>query len=340
MKDLNLDLKTLCIKLSNKSIKKCNYYIDNIDARYDILINSFNFKNLLIFFLIFISFNFFLKFFKDLNKYIKIFINLNFCFFLLCIIIFPSNIPFTDTWQEIYYLINETYSNYFIQPAAGHFFFGFRFFHIIIHKYFFLNYTFLHVINFFLYFFSCLLLIFYISKFKNNFLLFACLLIIFSGKWMNIFVDPVNIAWTINFFLTICFVLLIKYKDCFLKYIGISLILLLTLINFGSGIVLIVYSIIYGFFIRKKKIKSFFFITFSIFLYLILFKFVKIYFLLDLLEASFTNLVEINFLNLMKVYLALCSSIFFPYLITLFSDTVQQHSLHFLITHFLHLTVK
>ena len=258
MKDLNLDLKSLCIKFSNKSVEKCDYYIDNIYTRYDILLNSFNFKNLLIFLLIFISFNFFLKFFKDLNKYIKIFINLNFCFFLLCIIIFPSNIPFTDTWQEIYYLINETYSNYFIQPAAGHFFFGFRFFHLIIHKYFFLNYTFLHVINFILYFFSCLLLIFYISKFKSNFLLFVCLLIIFSGKWINIFVDPVNIAWTINFFLTVCFVLLIRCKDCFYKYVGISLILLLALINFGSGIVLIVYSITYGFFVRNKKIKSFF----------------------------------------------------------------------------------
>lgn len=316
MKDLKLDLTSLCTKFTNKGLEKCDLYIDNFIIKFDILIHSFNFQNLLIFFLIFILFNFFLNFFKDLNKYIKTFINLNFCFFFLCIIIFPSNIPFTDTWQEIYYLINETYFNYFIQPAAGHFFFGFRFFHIIIHKYFFLNYTLLHVINFIIYFFSCLLLIFYINKFKSNFFLFACLLIIFSGKWINIFVDPVNIAWTINFFLTICFVLLIKYKDCFLKYTGISLILFFALINFGSGIVLIVYSMIYGFFVRKKKVKSFFFIIFSIFLYLIIFKFAKIYLLLDLLEVDFISLLEINFLDLIKVYLALCASIFFPYLLT------------------------
>jgi hypothetical protein len=50
MKDLKLDLTSLCTKFTNKGLEKCDLYINNFTIKYDILIHSFNFQNLLIFF--------------------------------------------------------------------------------------------------------------------------------------------------------------------------------------------------------------------------------------------------------------------------------------------------
>ena len=201
MQNINLYFNKLCIILTKKK-EACDLFVNNVHIQFDILTQALNFKNLIIFILVFVLFFFLFKYFKELNKYVKIFSVFNFSLFLTIVIIFPSNMPFTDTWQEIYYLMDTSKKDYFLQPNAGHFFFGFRLFHLLTSEYFFLNYSFIHLFNFFIYLFSSLLLIFYVNKFKNIYLLLVSVLIIFSGKWMNIILEPVNIGWTINFLLT------------------------------------------------------------------------------------------------------------------------------------------
>lgn len=314
MENINLYLNKLCTILTKKK-EACDLFVNNVHIQFDILTQALNFKNLLILIFFFGLFYFLLIFFKKLNNFIKIFSSFNFALFFTSIVIFPSNIAFTDTWQEIYNLISLSKKDYLFQEAAGHFFFGFRFFHLVLYKYLFLNYTFLHIFNFFIYLSSCLLLFFYISKFKNINILYLSLFIIFSGKWLNIFFDPANIVWTINFFLTVSYVSFIKQNDSFLKYLSIAFILILSFINFGSGIVLIIYSIIYGFCKNHKKIISFFYILFPIACYLIIFKFSKIFFQINVEDFSLSLIAKSNIFDLIKAYLVLSAGIFFPTLI-------------------------
>jgi hypothetical protein len=311
---MSVYLNKFCTILTGKS-QSCSVFLGNIDTQFNILIQSFNLKNLIIFILVFALFFFLFKCFKELNKYVKIFSVFNFSLFLTIVIIFPSNMPFTDTWQEIYYLMDTSKKDYFLQPNAGHFFFGFRLFHLFTSEYFFLNYSFIHLFNFIIYLFSSLLLIFYVNKFKNIYLLLVSVLIIFSGKWMNVILEPVNIGWTINFLLTTSFVLLLNNTDNSLKYLGILFILVLGLFNFGSGVVLIAYSVIYGFVLSNNKTKSLFYIIVPICLYIIVFKYVKNYFSLDVQDVNLNFYLEQNFLNIIKAYLVLTSGIFFPTLI-------------------------
>jgi hypothetical protein len=136
---------------------------------------------------------------------------------------------------------------------------------------------------------------------------------------MNVILEPVNIGWTINFLLTIGFVLLLNNTNNSLKYLGILFILILGLFNFGSGIVLIAYSVIYGFVLSNNKTKSLFYIIVPICLYVIMFKYVKNYYSLDVQDINLNFYLEQNFLNIIKAYLVLTSGIFFPTLIIHYS---------------------
>jgi hypothetical protein len=313
-----MNLLSLCI-LSVNRIERCNDFVANINYQKNIFLQSLSLKNFFLFiFFFFILFIFLkqLKILKSFNKYILTFISLNFSLFLFFIIIYPSNIPFTDTWQEIHYLLNLKTIMFFQQNASGHPFYGFRFFHYILYKYFSLNYSVLHIINFIIYFFSCLLLFFYLNKFKNIYLTIIFLLILFSGKWLNILLEPVNIAWTINFILTITFVVILNLRDTYFKYIILSSVLLLAVSNFGGGVALLLYFIIYLYFVNTKyKTFALIPILFSVF-FLIIFKYINsIYFdpLRD--EINIFNLFDLNFLKFLKTYLGLTSSVYFPYLI-------------------------
>ena len=201
--------------------------------------------------------------------------------------------------------------------ASGHPFLGFRIIHYILYKYFSLNYNLLHIVNFIIYFFACLLFIFYLNKFKNIYLLFIFLLIIFSGKWLNILLEPVNIAWTINFIITISFIIFLNFRDNYFKYIMLTLLLLLAVSNFGAGISLLLYFIMYLYFIKKKiNVKIFlFFPIFLSFIFLILFRYVNLSILNS--ETIRLDIFNINLLKAIKNYLGLSASVYFPYLIFL-----------------------
>ena len=176
-----MDLTSLCNFFAVSNLK-CNFYIDEIYTQKHLFIESLNIKNLLIFLSFFILFFFllyFLRLFKNINKYILIFVSFNFAFFSSCITIYPSNIPFTDTWLEIYHLINNDQLIYLFMGIGDHSFSGFRLFHLIIYKYFSLNYSFLHFINFIIYLISFLFLFSYLNKFKNIHLIWICLFIFF-----------------------------------------------------------------------------------------------------------------------------------------------------------------
>jgi hypothetical protein len=313
-----MNLLSLCI-LSVNRIERCNDFVANINYQKNIFLQSLSLKNFFLFiFFFFILFIFLkqLKILKSFNKYILTFISLNFSLFLFFIIIYPSNIPFTDTWQEIHYLLNIKTIMFFQKNASGHPFYGFRFFHYILYKYFSLNYSVLHIINFIIYFFSCLLLFFYLNKFKNIYLTIIFLLILFSGKWLNILLEPVNIAWTINFILTITFVVILNLRDTYFKYIILSSVLLLAISNFGGGAALLIYFIIYAYFINTKyKIFALIPILFSVF-FLIIFKYVNSTYFDPLSDdINIFNFYNLNFLQLLKNYLGLTSSVYFPYLI-------------------------
>jgi hypothetical protein len=314
-----VNLLNIC-KLSVNNIQRCEDLFVNINFQKDIFFQSLSLKNF--FLLIFINLILFillkqLKIFKSFNKYILIFLNFNFSLFLLLIIIYPSNIPFLDTWQEVGYLIKYPLKSFIMDSASGHPFLGFRIIHYILYKYFSLNYNLLHIFNFIIYFFACLLFIFYLNKFKNIYLLFIFLLILFSGKWLNILLEPVNIAWTINFILTISFIIFLNFRDNYFKYIMLTLLLLLAVSNFGAGISLLLYFTIYLYFIKKKiniKIFLFFPILLS-FIFLILFRYGNLSILNS--ETIRLDIFNINLLKAIKNYLGLSASVYFPYLIFL-----------------------
>ena len=133
-----MNLLSIC-KLSVNNIERCNDFVATINYQKDIFLQSLILKNF--FLLILFFFNLFillkqLKILKSFNKYILAFISFNFSLFLFLIIIYPSNIPFTDTWQEINYLLNLKTITFFQKSASGHPFYGFRFFHYILYKYY------------------------------------------------------------------------------------------------------------------------------------------------------------------------------------------------------------
>ena len=75
--------------------------------------------------------------FKKEKNYILLFI-LNILIFLIIFILFPFNIPFTDTYMEINLLFNKDIFSYLFNKNEGFLFSIFRFFHIIIYKFFFI----------------------------------------------------------------------------------------------------------------------------------------------------------------------------------------------------------
>jgi hypothetical protein len=312
-----MNLLTLCQQSVN-NIERCTSFLNNISFQKNIFFSSLTLENFFLFIFLFLILFIFLNkitLLKTLNKHVLTFINLNFSLFLFFIIIYPSNIPFTDTWQEIDILINYQKKNLFNENGSGHPFVLFRILHLILIEHFLLNYTIFHVTNFVIYFFSCLFLIFYLNKFRNIYLLLISLLILFSGKWLNILLEPVNIAWTINFFLTISVVIILDLRDNYAKYIILTALLLLSVMNFGGSLALLFYFIIYVIFHDKEyKIKI------SLFLPII----VSVFFLIafqyynrnsaSVATVDISSLSLINLLKFLKNYLGLSAAVYFPYL--------------------------
>lgn len=218
--------------------------------------NIFLIFSITIIFIILIYLNF-----KKEKNYTLLF-TLNILIFLIIFILFPLNIPFTDTYMEINLLFNKDISSYLLNKNEGFLFLIFRFFHIIIYKFFNLNYSIIIYLNLILFVLSFYFVIKHLKNIElHNYILFF-ILIYFNGKWFVHFYEPVNIVWTINFFLTVLFVFSLSIKNTFIKNFLFLLIYLFALINFKAGVIILIYSMIYGIFSNQNiKNRIFLFIT-------------------------------------------------------------------------------
>ena len=85
---------------------------------------------------------------------------------------------------------------------SGHKFFNFKLFFYIVNEYLNLNLIYIHLISFLFYSSA----IFIYLKFLNEIMLkyfFILLPLLFSGKWFNHIFETINLAWVLNFFLTL-----------------------------------------------------------------------------------------------------------------------------------------
>jgi len=211
--------------------------------------------------------------FKKEDNYNLIFL-INSVIFFIILILFPLNIPFTDTYNELNSLFSNSIKDYIllVESDGGFLFSTFRAIHVIIYKYFNLNYYLIIVFNFLLSILSFFLIRNYLEKIYLHDFIFIFILIYFSGKWFVVFFEPVNIAWTINFILILVFIYLKDVKHSFFKFISLSFVYFISFINFKAGIVLLSYSVIYGLILKERKFKNFIFIVVPAFILLYLFK--------------------------------------------------------------------
>ena len=159
--------------------------------------------------------------FKKEDNYNLIFF-INSVIFFIILILFPLNIPFTDTYNELNSLFSNNIKDYIllVESDGGFLFSTFRTIHVIIYEYFNLNYYLIIIFNFLLSILSFFLIRNYLEKIYLHDFIFIFILIYFSGKWFVVFFEPVNIAWTINFMLIIMFICL---KDIKYSFFNLSL---------------------------------------------------------------------------------------------------------------------
>ena len=92
--------------------------------------------------------------FKKEDNYNLIFL-INSVIFFTILILFPLNIPFTDTYNELNFLFSNNIKDYILLGTSGRsedgFLFSmFRVIHVVIYKYFNLNYYLIIILNFLL----------------------------------------------------------------------------------------------------------------------------------------------------------------------------------------------
>jgi len=318
---MDLLLKNLidfCIILSGK-VDKCAFHVSQIQDQiyYTKLSLKQNIYEILFLLILFIFINFIL-YFKTRITYKKsfFFILINFFFIFFTILIFQNNIPFTDTWYELDSLINTSQKNY-IFTKFDNFLFGFRPFHLIIFNYFDLNYNIIIFFNVCIFFLSLIILILLADKNNSINFLFLILLIFFSGKWFNIFYEPVNIVWTTNFFLTLCFCYLLSFKKNLYINLSIILVLFLSIINFKASFVTILFSVFYGLFIESKIKNKLFFIFSPVIIFFTVNYFAEMN-SVEVIDSNLFNLknyiASTNLLLILKNFIAMQSIVFFPYI--------------------------
>lgn len=312
------NLTDFCILLSSK-VDKCAFHVNQIQDQFyfsklSLEKNIFEILFLLIFFIILICFIYFKSRITYKNE--LFFILVNFLIIFLTILIFKNNIPFTDTWYELDFLINTSQKNYLF-TKFDNFLFGFRPFHLLILNYFNLNYDVIIFLNICIFILSLIVLIFLLDRNNSKNFLFLILLIFFSGKWFNIFYEPVNIVWTINFFLSLCFCYLLNFKKNIYINLSIIFILFLSIINFKASFITILFSIFYGIFVTNKTKDKLLFILSPIIILLIVNYF---------LETNSVKSIDGNFFDIssyistanifliFKNFIAMQSIIYFPYI--------------------------
>ena len=258
--ELILGIINIFYNLFFEKNNKNEFYVNKLIESFVFLFDAFKDKFLL-FFLFFSVFLIIIYLFLINSKKITVLIFCNIFIFLIILVIFPVNIPFTDSYDEINLLFNNNNINYLFHTDTGFFFFFFRALHLISYKYFNLNYSLFTYLNFLFFILSIFILLFFLKKKNlNNFIIFF-LLIFFNGKWINNFYEPVNISWTINLFLILLIMLCLNIKNFYIKNFLIFIIYLFLLFNFKAGIVVFIYSILYGLLIKDYREKIFFITT-------------------------------------------------------------------------------
>lgn len=260
--------------------------------------------------------------YKNQKNYKLIYI-LNILIFFVILILFPVNIPFTDTYMEIAILFDQSVIDYLIYRSDEGFLFTiFRLLHVIIYKFFNLNYSIIIYLNFFLYVFTFYLVIKCLEKFElHNHILFF-ILIYFNGKWFVHFYEPVNIVWTINFFLVTLFVYSLSIQNLYSKNFLLLLIYILTIINFKAGVIIYVYSVLYGICLKKDVINRIFFIFVPVIIFILINKLTiqgleessnSMGFYFDLIfKEDYFLIIKTSYLIFLANFIALHSLIFNP----------------------------
>lgn len=252
--------------------------------------------------------------FDKKEKY-KLLVFLNSLIFLIVLILFPINIPFTDSYMEINLLFDKETLPYLLDRNEGFLFLIFRFLHIIIFKFFNLNYSIIIYFNYLLFIISIVLFLGYLKKkdLDNYFIYF--ILIYFNAKWFVHFYEPVSIVWTINFCLILLFLHTLNLKNIYIRNISFITIYTLSLINFKAGIIIFIYSIIYGLSLRKRFIDKLFFIIVPIIVFFLINKFLTNDVGIILKEISvenYINTIKTNYLFILTNFLAIHSLIYDP----------------------------
>tara|TARA_A100001234_G_C12635570_1_gene389944 strand:+ start:1247 stop:2737 length:1491 start_codon:yes stop_codon:yes gene_type:complete len=279
---------------------KFNNYLEYLSAFFQ---NNF----LLIFILIFLFLIIFYLNYFTYNKYNLVFF-LNIFVFFIIIILFPSNIPFTDSYNELELLFSKNNFQYFVSGdySTGFLFVFFRIFHVLIYKYFNLNYNIIIYLNFLIFILSFFLLIFYLKKNNLENYIFLFILIFFNGKWFAHFYEPVNIAWTINLILIFLFIHCFEIENYFKRNFFIFIILLISILNFKAGIIICSYSLILGFLIKDKIKNKIFYILTPFLLYFVIYNFTQSSSIIETRGAqNFLDLLtEKNYIYFLSNFLA------------------------------------
>ena len=303
---------------------KNDFYIDQLIKNLDyLLLISINNLIIVVVFIVVIILLFYFNLKRQKAYYLILFINI-FVFYLI-ILIFPLNIPFTDTYNELNLLFSNNIKNYLfdVKYSEGFLFFLFRLLHVLVYKFFDLNYYIIININFLFFVFSIFLIIKYLEKLNlRNYIIFF-ILIYFNGKWFVHFYEPVNIVWTFNFFIIVLFIYTQQVKNIYIKKISLIFLLICSILNFKAGIVLFIYSIIYGVICKDNLRNRLFYIISPIILFYLINNFLIVNSIDELKDVSSLNIAlekhffNINYFTLIFNFIALHALVFTPFIFPL-----------------------
>jgi hypothetical protein len=237
-------------------------------------------------------------------------------FFFTNILLFSTNLPVQDDWNNIYLLQNfeKGIIHFLLVKENNHLQLLSRFFFLMNYYLFDFNYRFTYYLNFF--FLTFLFYKTYIFFNLKNFFFFIILTsLLFSGRLFPIISQSFNIVWILSF---IFFIYFLENYNAKKKFISIKVLsfIFLNVINFSLHICILLFLFI-NLLISKNKITDFVYICWHILIFLFL----------NFLSNSLVNdynlltsdkmdikaiLIEFNFIIFIFTLLSNLSSIYFP----------------------------
>ena len=179
----------------------------------------------------------------------------HFFIFSATLYLFPINLPYGDIWEEYQKINNNNAFDYlFSVNWSGHKFFNFKLFFYIVNEYLNLNLIYIHLISFLFYSSAIFIYLKFLNEIKLKYF-FILLPLLFSGKWFNHIFETINLAWVLNFFLTLLIIYYLNLKKNF-KLFQILSIFVLLLLNLGAGYIVLIYLIIHCILNDKINVKK------------------------------------------------------------------------------------